>query len=122
MAINQTETLRMFKAVASAMRDDDSNADYEASSTALMTPAVKAIIQNFKLTRDDVNDFVKLRHVFEKAITKRYKVKYKYTSDECAGVLMRKRKVPQVTRIMSGLLDLTIAELNIVRINLRDFA
>lgn len=121
MAINQTETLRMLKVVATTLRDADSNADYEASSTADMTPAVKAIIQHFKLSRTDVKDFVQLRHIFEKAITKQYRVKYKYTSDELAGVLMRKSKVPQVTRIMSGMLDLTIAELNIVRIDMRDF-
>ena len=121
MAINQTETLRMLKVVATTMRDADSNADYEASSSADMIPAVRAVIQHFKLNRDNVKDFVQLRHVFEKAITKQYRVKYKYTSNERAGVLMRKRKVPQVTRIMSGMLDLIIGELNIVRIDIGDF-
>ncbi|CAB4153520.1 hypothetical protein UFOVP635_5 [uncultured Caudovirales phage] len=121
MAINQQETLSMLKILASALRDSDKNADYEASSCEDMRPAVSAVIQHYNLTRDHVKDFVQLRHNFEKAITKQYKVKYKYTMGEQAGVLMRKRNVPQITRIMSGMLDSLIGRLGIIQINMNDF-
>ena len=123
MAINQTETLRMYKLLATKIVERNSNADYEASSCGDdMTSAVIAIIENYNLSRNHVKYFVQLRHVFEKAITKQYKVKYKYTSGENAGVLMRKRNVPRITRIMSGLLDLTIGNLNTIQINIKQAA
>lgn len=121
MAINQTETLRMFKQLATIIVEADKNADYEESSCDNMSPAVTAIIEHFNLTRSHTSDFVKLRHDFERAITKRYKVKYKYTLSEAAGQLMRKRNVPQITRIMSGMLDLTIARLNTIQINMNNY-
>jgi hypothetical protein len=85
----------------------------------LMTVTGRLFITVFNLTHTDVFEFIKIRDRFEKGITKRYGVNYTYESGERAGVKMRAKKVPQHTRVTSGLLDLIIAELNTIRIELK---
>ena len=94
------------------------DATYSASSTGDdMLSAVRLTIAQYGLTRDnDLGDIVLFRDNFEKTISKRYGVKFDYCIGEDLGVKYRKKRVPKLTQVKSGILDLLIGELNTIRV------
>jgi hypothetical protein len=95
------------------------NANYRAESTGTdMRDFVRLTIKEYNLTRDEhLQDLLLFRRAFEKQIRKKYGVKFTYKFNEDVELKYRKRGVPQLIQVKSGILDLIIGELHAVYIN-----
>jgi hypothetical protein len=91
------------------------NANYSADSTnGDMALAVDMAIEHYGLNLDHRNDLKIFRENFEKAIAKKYGVKFTYEPGEDLEVKYQKRRVPKLTQVKSGILDLMIGNVSVV--------
>lgn len=118
--LNVEGTNKLLNEVTKTLIQWHPNATYSAESTGTdMRDFVRMTIKHYGLTRSEhLQDLLLFRQSFERAIAKRYKVKFTYSLGEDLEVKYRKKKVPQAIQIKSGVLDLLIGELNTVRINM----
>jgi len=95
------------------------NASYSASSTNNeMSIFVNEVIAKNKLNRKDhLKDLLIFRQKFEKAISKKYGVKFSYQTNENLEEKYKRQHVPQNIKVQSGILDLIIGRLNTTVIN-----
>lgn len=117
--LDLTSTNKLLNEAARAVIKYNPSATYSAESTGTdMGDFVRMAIQHYGLTRaEHLQDLLVFRQAFEREIAKQYKVKFTYTLGEDLAVKYRRRKVPQLTQVKSGLLDLLIGELNTIYIN-----
>jgi len=99
-------------------------ATYSVSSTNdNMLQFARMIVKVNGLTRNEhFGDLLDYRVAFEKSITKKHRVKFTYKMGEDLAVKYRKKRVPQLTQVKSGLLDILIGELNTTYINMNGIA
>ncbi len=98
------------------------NANYSASSTeGDMSYFVEEAIKHYGLNRKQhLQDLLIYRQKFEKAITKRYGVKFTYKLNEDLQAKYKFKRVPQHIQVQSGILDLLIGRLNTIRIDVSE--
>ena len=76
---------------------------------------VEEAIKHYGLNRKQhLQDFLIYRQKFEKAITKRYGVKFTYNLNEDVQAKYNLKCVPQHIQVQSGILDLFIGQLNTI--------
>lgn len=95
------------------------NANYSASSTGGdMNYFVEEAIKHYGLNRKQhLQDLLIYRQKFEKAITKRYGVKFTYQLNEDVQTKYNVKRVPQHIQVQSGILDLLIGRLNTIHVD-----
>jgi len=98
------------------------NANYSALSTGTdMGYFVDEAIKKFGFNRTQhLQDFLIYRQKFEKAIAKRYGVKFTYKLNEDLQAKYKFKRVPQHIQVQSGILDLLIGRLNTIRIDVSE--
>jgi len=122
--INPAGLDKMLTAAAQTVVNYNPEANYSASSTGSdMLSFVRTAIVHYGFNREEhFEDLLVYRESFEKKITKKYRVKFTYNTNEDLEAKYKKRKVPQLIQVKSGILDLLIGELNVVRINMNEVA
>ena len=99
------------------------NANYSAKSTNNdMSYFVNQAIAHYELSRKHhLQDLLIYRQKFEKAISKKYGVKFTYKLNEDLEVKYKRKGVPQHIQVQSGILDLLIGRLNTIRVDVTSF-
>ncbi len=118
--IDQRQFNKLLEQLAIQTIKFNPDANYSASSTGDdMALAVDMAIDHYGVDRSHLQDMLLFRQKFERAISKRYGVKFTYTSDEDLAVKYQKRRVPKLTQVKSGILDLMIAQVNTTVIQIK---
>lgn len=88
--------------------------------TQMLTTRLQAqeVIKHYGLNRKQhLQDLLIYRQKFEKAITKRYGVKFTYQLNEDVQTKYNVKRVPQHIQVQSGILDLLIGRLNTIHVD-----
>ena len=111
--INPKAVNKLLQDLAIQMIKRHPDANYSASSTnGDMELAVDMAIEHYGLTLDHRNDLLLFRQNFEKTITKKHGVKFTYQQYEDLKDKYQKRRVPKLTQVKSGILDLMIGNIS----------
>ena len=123
MAINPKALNKLLDEATLALIKYNPEATYSASSTGTdMRDFTRMAIAHYGVTRANLKDLVEFRDKFEKAIRKRYGVKFTNTIGEDLAKKYARKRVPQKVQVKSGMLDLMIGEVNTTRINASELA
>ena len=112
--LSKDNVTKMLNATSKLIMMNHPEANYSSSSTNdNMQQFARMIIKVNNLTRNEhFRDLLEYRVKFEKTITKKHRVKFTYNTGEDLAVKYSKKRVPQLTQVMSGLLDMIVGELN----------
>lgn len=111
--INPKAVNKLLEGLAIEIIKHHPEANYSADSTnGDMRLAVDMAIEHYSLTLDHRNDLLLFRQNFEKTITKKHGVKFTYQEGEDLEVKYQKRRVPKLTQVKSGILDLMIGNIS----------
>ena len=113
--INPKAVNKLLEGLAIEIIKRHTNANYSADSTnGDMALAVDMAIEHYGLNLDHRNDLMIFRENFEKTIAKKHGVKFTYEPGEDLEVKYRKKRVPKLTQVKSGILDLMIGKVSMV--------
>ena len=111
--INPKAVNKLLEGLAIEIIKRHTNANYSAdSANGDMDLAVNMAIEHYNLGLEHRNDLKIFRENFEKAIAKKYGVKFTYEPGEDLEVKYRKKRVPKLTQVKSGILDLMICKVS----------
>ena len=82
-------------------------------STDEIVAVVDNLLEKSSLKYSHLNELCAFREVFEQRITKKYGVKFSNTFAEDVESKYKKRRVPKLTQVKSGILDALIGKIHL---------